>query len=599
MMPLFANPVGLAGLAALPLLLAIYLLRRRYRRQPVSALFLWNHALPPRKSGTRLTPTRLPWIFFLELLILSLLALAAADPLIPRRDAQRELLVVLDAGIAMRAPGEDGVSAVETALQRLRREFRAEPWSRVRVIEGRSQPVMRVDAADAGQATAQLAGFRANAPVRDLAPALALANRLAGSADALLVVTDRPPSQPPGDPRLRWLALGTARPNLAIVDALRGPTADRGEVCLVEVANLSDVWQDAALFMEAGASAANQNTQRLERQFRLEPGGRFRLRLPVIDPERPIRLRLEPADDFALDNAVDLSPIADPRITVAMDLDPEALHTALLMRALRAAGRVQFAAADTGAMPGEPMLTFREPAGDAGYYPAWTVVWHRPAQSQAFSAPFLRSGEHPLTEELSLDGVWWGAQPEYALPGTPLLSLADGSPLLTVSDGPVIHIQWTPERSTLQRTPDWPILIDNLLTWRTGSLPAGQPRNLPLGAGVRWEMPDAKSASVRQPDGSSLILESIGGAMMFTPSEPGSYHVALPDGNAFRLSVNVLNSTTSDLRERGAGEWGERFSPTGRTVSRVSIAWILLLAAVCLCGVHAWVATGGGVLCSD
>lgn len=591
-MPIISNPLGLAGLIALPLLLGIYLLRRRYRRQPVSALFLWNHALPPRLGGTRLHFSRLPWIFLLELLILSLLALAAADPLVGRRGAGRELLVVLDASIAMRAPGTDGKPAMDAALSRLHREFRAESWRRIRVVEGRARPGVRVDAGNALQAATQLAGFNANAPARDLAPALALANRLAGSADALLVITDRPPPQPLGDQRLRWVALGAAYPNLAIVDALRGPAPDGAEICLVEIANFSDTRQDVELRMEYEANAPDDTATSRRQSFSLAPGGRRRARLTVANPGSVVRLRLEPADVFDIDNHVDLSPVPELRVPVALHMDTATPHAMLLKQTLRAADRVQIMSADRRLLTAaSPVLTFRDAADGMQVLPAWTVVWHRPAEAKAFRAPFLRGIEHPLIEELRFDGIWWGAKAGYPLPGRPLLSLGDGSPLLTVTDGPVIHFQWVPELSDLQRTPGWPILIDNLLTWHAASLPRGQPRNLPLGAHVTWNLPRGEAVRVHHPDHSVSTLESQTGSIIFQPSVPGRYAIELPGDDSFLMSVNLFAPGVSDLRERGAGEWGDRFSPSGRAVSHVSIARILLLAAVILASAHAWATT--------
>ncbi len=593
MIPFLANPLGLLGLAALPLLVGIYLLRRRHRRLPVSALFLWNHALPPRQGGTRVHPARLPWLFLLELAILTLLALAAADPLIPRRDANRNLLIVLDATIAMRAPGKDGTPAVELARQRLRREFRAEPWRRIRVIEARAQPVMRVDATTVAEATAQLEAFRAHEPQRDIAPALALANRLAGPADALLVLTDRPPAEPPTDPRLRWIAVGASRPNLAIVAALRGSAADGSEICRIEIANFSDSRQTATLLLETeNGEEGEARTQ--PQAVTLAPGARQALRVPAPRPDVPLRLRLEPGDDFMLDSVVDLGPDPETPLSVAVALDPESAPAHWLHRALRAADRARLLDPASPDRSGPPALTFREPAPDPVAYAAWTVVWHRPAQARALRGPFLRGSPHPLTEELALDGVWWGAQPSYALPGRPLLSLADGTPLLAVSDGPVLHMQWNPELSTLQHTPDWPILIDNLLTWRARTLPAGQPRNLALGGRIHWQSPGSAPATVHHPDGSRTTLDPHENTMVFRPAEPGRYRIVLPDGEPLHVSVNLLNATTSDLRGRGAGEWGHRFSPTGRAMSQVSIAWLLLLAALALCAAHAGLATKGG-----
>ncbi len=578
MIPAFAYPPGLIGLAALPLLAGIYLLRRRHRRLPVSALFLWERAQPPRQGGTRLDPTRLPWLFLLELLILLLLALAAADPWIARRDVGRTLLVVLDATATLNAPGPDGTPAREQALRRLRREFRAEPWERIRVIEARATPVMRVDAADVAEATAQLAGYRANAPAGGLAPALALAARLAGPADALLVLTDRPPAGAPEDPRLRWVALGAALPNLAFVDALRAPDARGHDACRVELANFSTEPQTAELFLEQDGRV--ESAARLT----LAPGARHALRLNLPFDSSPLLLRLEPPDAFPDDNRVVLCATPTPRVGIAVETTPDTPHTALLLRAL--------AASDLTGPAGTPTaLTVREAdtsnaPGGASTRP-WTLLWHQPPEARPLAAPFLRGPRHPVTDELAFEGLLWGARPGYRLPGLPLLSAADGTPLLSLADGPVLHLHWVPAQSTLQRAPAWPILVDNLLRWRADSLPEGQPRNLRLGDRLSWPVPPDRAATVRAPDGRQLRLPAHDGTTVFEPDTAGTYRITVgEDAQPVDFAVNLLSPETSDLRGRGAGEWGERLAPEARLLSRTPVAWALLLAAAGLCAAH-------------
>ncbi len=585
MMSFLAYPLGLTGLAAIPLLAVIYLLRRRHRRLPVSALFLWEHAHRPRAAGARLRWSRFPPIFLLELAILLCLVLAAADLLLPRRGARRELLVVLDAHVAMQAPGPDGTPALATALQRLRREIRSESWARIRVIEAGGAPVLRVDAPDAATALAQLDGFRARAPRHDPGAALALASRLAGSADAILVLSDRAPPTPPEDERLRWIAVGTPRPNLAIIDALRGEDPQGGELCLIEVANFSDREHPATVRLEQGG--------RMEPgfAFTLAAGARRRLRLPIPEADAPLILHLEPDDDFMADNRVVLCPVSRGRVSIAVGTDAASPRTALLLKALAAGGR---ATATTPGSGETAVLRFLDVDGEApGVIPPWTVALHTPPSPRVMEGPFLRTGWHPVSEELELDGVLWGAQPGYTLPGTPILSLADGTPLLTEAEGPVLHLQWVPAFSTLQRTPGWPVLIDNILAWRSDSLPAGMSRNLALGAVATWDNAAAGPLTVRHPDGTVSRLTPGDTLAVFEPAEPGLYRLEPSAGEPFELAVNLLAPDTSDLQVRGTGEWGTSLSPDARAVTRVSSMWILIMAALVLLGIHDRLIAGG------
>src|SRR5947207_8829176 len=100
-LPLFLYPVALFGLLAVPVLVAIYLLRNRFRRQPVSSLMLWLDAREARQGGTRLRRLQTPLLFLLELAVLVLLALAATDPQVRASEGTRPLIVVLDDSYSM------------------------------------------------------------------------------------------------------------------------------------------------------------------------------------------------------------------------------------------------------------------------------------------------------------------------------------------------------------------------------------------------------------------------------------------------------------------------------------------------------------------
>ena len=100
-------PLALLGLAGVPLLVGIYLLRNRFRRQPVSSLMLWLDAREVRQGGTRIRRLQTPLLFLLELLAILLLVLAAAEPRSACSQAARPLVVVLDDSFSMLAGGEE------------------------------------------------------------------------------------------------------------------------------------------------------------------------------------------------------------------------------------------------------------------------------------------------------------------------------------------------------------------------------------------------------------------------------------------------------------------------------------------------------------
>src|SRR5438094_5072315 len=107
----FLNPIAFYGLLALPLLLVPYLIRRKPRRVIFSSLLLFTE-ISSRSSGRPWGRLRLPPIFFLQLLLLTLLILALGEPVFSVQPTS--IAVVLDNSASMQAL-EDGKTRLTLA----------------------------------------------------------------------------------------------------------------------------------------------------------------------------------------------------------------------------------------------------------------------------------------------------------------------------------------------------------------------------------------------------------------------------------------------------------------------------------------------------
>ena len=121
MIPTFTFPLGFLSLLAIPGLIAIYLLRTRSRRYPVSSLMLWVNQQQARQGGLRVDRLQTSLLFFLELLAIILLALAVAAPIIRTTRGAIPLMVVLDDSFSMLAgtdetPKSRAITAIEEQI---------------------------------------------------------------------------------------------------------------------------------------------------------------------------------------------------------------------------------------------------------------------------------------------------------------------------------------------------------------------------------------------------------------------------------------------------------------------------------------------------
>jgi hypothetical protein len=586
MQPLFLYPLAFLGLSAVPALAAIYLLRNRFRRQVVSSLVLWADARESRSGGARLRRLQTPLLFLLELLVILLLVFSASDPQVRLRQGARPLVVVLDDSFSMLAGGER--SPRNLAVDALKNEFaRQTPYSVRFVLAGERAQVLGEPARDAGQALALLETWRCHAPAARLDEAVALGAEVGGELALLLVLTDHAPAKGvvPERGRLAWWAFGKSRPNLALVNAAR--TSHEGaDRCLLEVANLSDDPARATLVIEpaAGGKAIRRTpvalapgeTQRLVVQF---PPRTPAVRARIIDPD--------PRDELPLDDEVVLLPPTPRPVRVDVRLLDRRTREPL-ERALRACRGARLLEG-----PGPADLVFADKEQPDAVDNTWLVRLVAEEGSAAYTGPFVLDRAHPLTEGLSLRGTIWGTGKGEALVGAPVV-MAGNTPLLSDAETPTagggarhdVRMRFRPELSTLQKTPDWVILVSNLVGWRAAALPGLDRTNVRLGEQVLLTLPSYREGvTLTTPAGGSRPV-SVKGRQAALGADEVGVHEVLSDETAYRFAVNALAQDESDLRDRAAGRWGDWLDDTSLRLEYRPVSWVLLLVLLGLGCAH-------------
>jgi hypothetical protein len=584
MVPVFTNPLAFVGLAAVPAVLAIYFLRRRFRRYPVSSLMLWLDPRPASQGGTKVERLQTPLLLFLELAAVLLLVLAAAEPHIPVAQRLRPLVVVLDDSFSMTAGGED--SPRRRALAALTEELHAHPRYSIRfVLAGERAQVLGDPAHSVDEALERLDGWRCRAPAAQLDEAVSLASEVGGDLALLLVLSDHAPTVLPGKGRIQWWAFGKALPNLAIVTASR-TARDSAERCLLEVANLSKEPREATLVVEAGQSPRQIHSAALK----LEPGELHRSILQLADGSPAIRARIEP-DALTIDDSVTLQPVRFRPVRVQLDVANPGLRR-ILEKALEA---THFA--HLGDQRPEIVVTDgdRDIAGDA-----WRVQLLSEKDAVGYSGPFVIDRNHPLTEGLSLQGVIWGGGKSADLPGAPVV-LAGNVPLLTDAERPGgrhdLRLRLRPDLSTLPESPAWPVLVWNLLQWHASLAPGLARPNIRLGEETMYTFAEPRDAvEIVAPGGATRQVAVADRRVVVRGEDVGTYEIrdAADKSVIATIAVNALARDESDLRDAATGRWGDWLDETALRLEYQSIDWAVLLVLLAVVMVHLVLVSRGG-----
>jgi hypothetical protein len=580
MIPFLTYPLALAAMAALPALAAIYILRHKFRRRHVSSLILWRFRIQSKEGGSRVHRLQLPFLFFLELLALLLLVVAATGPHWKLGQSTRPLIVVLDDSFSMRAVSGKG-SAQARARDALRSLYRFQPPPSTRLIlAGREPQLLGAPARNWSEVSKLLDQWACWSPDSAINAAVTRASELGKQQANILVLTDHAPADRKiGNARLQWRSFGVAAPNIAVVNASRSANGDKDR-CLLEIANFSIAPRSAEILVQAGSG----NAQRT--QLSLAPQDRQRLVFDI--PAATPMLTAELVEDALVeDNRIQLLPPVRKRVRVQVSLTNSAL-TELVDRTLAATGL-------RAAISDNPELIIHH-SDSSPNNSAWSLRWAIPEKASAYTGPFIVDDSHPLGQGIGLAGAVWAAASSLTnAPADVPIILAGNVPLVStredVTGRQFLTLNLAPDLSTVTKTPDWPILFWNILQWRAAQIPGLLDSNARLGTEVILKT-TGEPVTVRRPNGEEKSLPRTGGQLSLETPLPGVYTVVMGlSTNSF--AVNPLAGDESDLQACTTGQWGDWDAGAERRYEQSPMAWMFALGALGLLTAHLWLLAAG------
>jgi Ca-activated chloride channel homolog len=564
---MFATPLGLLALLAIPAIVAIHLFRRRFPARSVAGLFLWQIARQTPEGGGKIARLPITTSLVLECLAALALALILAGARLSSAGVSPHLVVLLDDSASMAGVNARGESTRDRAVRRVLEEVdRLGNRARVTLVESGERPSVLVGpAARAAEVQPGLDTWQPEAPHHSLALGLRLARELAGSTGRLMVMSDVTPSPrgPPGEDGILWVSVGEPLANVGITAAERTttPAEGRGAVALT-LGNHSD----SPVRRRVSVSAGDKEV--LARELDVPPGvSSVTFPLPAGLP--PVRVTLA-GDALARDNEVILAE-PRPRVVAVENRLPDGRGRQALVKALGALAGVTYAESGHLVFGEAGELDRPSPPG------VWRVgfgrapsAWLAKGEPRDFVGPFVLEKRHPLLLGITLGGVVWpGAMPLAAGAVHPLVSGGDqvlvGMPALSGSTRtePAILVNLDLDRTNLIRSPDWPILISNLIEMRRQSLPGPERWNYRVGEWIRVRLARDPTGPVRFRCGAVERVLPAGRELEFIAPSPGGLLQILdgPEGPGgdevlFELGVNFLDESETNLRGLSTADVG-------------------------------------------
>jgi hypothetical protein len=537
--------------ALIPALALAYLVRERPRRVIVSSVLAFR-ALRARRGRRFGGWPRPDWMFFVEMLIISLAVLAIAGPYVMR--GGNPIAVVLDDSAAMQAVAA-GRSRFDVARAALKDALAREGPGEVSVYLTAPEP-HRIgppfsSAADAGAALEHL---QCTAAPSDQAALSALLGELASDTRLRRVIyAGARPLAAPVPPRIEALAAADPLPNYAIGSFVLRREA-LGQAALharLTVANFSPAAQTLKLAITGDGKPVGHA------QALVEPGQISAIEFPNLAPAGVYRAQLTPSDGFALDNVAWATASAVKSISILFvtptPADAAGLDT-LPGIAVRVASPASFSPKDLASAdlaifeyavpkemppvnallvmppPGDPVFGFNiQPAANVaitGWPPTGPLT-----DSVNFRLLNLRAGEY-LGQHPWLQTIVSGSGGALMLAGE-----RAGHRLVALGFNPFPYLG--------RRNLPMSVLTLNSLSYLAGfgAETAG------YHTGDPWIVP-AGVESIVPPDGQKIKVTP---GMLFTgANSQGIYQLISSDGAKSLRAVNFANLRASDLEDAPA-----------------------------------------------
>lgn len=581
----FLVPAALGLLGLIPVVVLIYMLRRRRPRQRVSSIMLWQQ-LTYEAEG------RFNWHLPLrDLLLLAQILVVAALALAMTRTAllgppSRHLILVVDASASMQSTDVWPSRLEEAKRQAGRLIDRLNPADRVTLIRAAAQPqvlVSRAERVAARGALDALVGGASRTNLRDsLSVAAAMAAQEPGAEINVLSdgEGDDLSTLPPIPAPVKLTTVGVDGNNQAITTLAvrRSLVAPFNYVAFVRVANFSPEEAEVPMVAAADSQEIDRRSLRLPGHSHSEmvislPVGVHALQVSLLNPngglartdylplddharvelppEHPLQVQLVSADPRSLKGVLDQLPGLELTVVDPAEYDPQAAAEVTIFDG--------FLPSD---LPSGNLLIIN-PQGNAQLFAVGGEIEELTISSYDLSNSLLASVDLTglvVPKAVKTDLPTWANQ----------VIGSDKGPLVFqgMQEGRrIVVFTFSPNSTNLPFRVSFPILMANTMSWLRPAPPASEiASEQPL---LIRPLPGTSEVTVERPDGSTADLKTSGEPVAFTETrQVGSYRVTYrgPEGDlgTDEFAVNMVHEGESQVSPRASLDGLREALPAGQ-----------------------------------
>jgi Ca-activated chloride channel homolog len=580
----FLAPAAFFLALLLPIIIAMYLLKLRRTEQVVSSVYLWKRMVRDLEANAPWQRLRRNPLLLLQLLFLSVLIFALAQPFTWTEGASgQSVIFILDISPSMAAV-DTPPNRLEAAKDQARQMVDGLPDdARVTVISASDQAQVQISSSrDRRQIYQAIESLHIGSGSSDLSPALGLASAIAARQPdtEVVILSDGRVNMPQRlsiNGRVRYFPIGLSGDNQAI-------------------SLLSVETKPGAEQITAFAQISNYSAEIAQRRIELYADGllfnAFDLEIPAGEQRAVVAENVPPGTNLvsAVLSGSDAFPLDDQAWAVTIQGEPVTLRLVTEgNRFLETGLRLLPGFEVTVIKPEEYEAQFTESAPAArlpehasehaaqitifdaytpltATYPDGSLLFIAPPRSTDYftvtggidyPVPRAYNLQDPLVANLNLSQVnildavqvtqpdWTRRVIEGEIDGRTYPLLTAGS----LEGRRVGVLAFDIRRSDLPLQVAFPILLANLGEWLSPGRSGEIPGQVPAGGALTFSLaPETPSVTIYRPDQSRVTLPLEGGRGVFADtSQPGVYRVTWgAEGEAY-FTVNLFSPQESDI----------------------------------------------------
>ncbi len=589
----FANPWAWLFLGAIVPLVILYLFRERLRTLRVPSLLFWEHLSLQETASPALKLTKnflKEPMFWLQLVLLCLLTMTLAQPIFEQ--SASKLVLIMDVSASMQTQEREGtrMATAKTKALQIIDEMAATDEMMI-MAAGHRTALLQDFTRDRQQLREQVKSLKAQDTSTHLAETLAKIPSLQDTSGSIevVVISDRQAYDFIGSSdsvavSYRFIVVGDIGDNLGIVGMNHHlePLDASGGGADVLLKNFFTKPQQGKLRLEQDGATI------LEQELTLPPGREVSVTLPSISSSSPVQVKLDPVDDFAVDNRAVFIPAArkKPALLVATNDAGFANFCRRLEEfqvTVQRPGVLSHNTSDFAIHLFHKTLPGRYPPGGA-------LVFCPPSQSLPIAdrTVYDWEAEHPILREVVLERLSLdGAQVLRPSSWMKVIAETEHHPLIMAGDSAGYRrVVLALNPASDLDNPSMLLLLLKALAW-VNPAGAAASTHVKTGATHLWHAPvDSGLATVQTPSGELHQIKFKNRTLEFTHTETAGLYTIAANGRQNNFAANLLDAEESDIKPRGSS------TNLSRTFSRVKIKasyWRAVLLAFLLLLFVEWV----------